>query len=108
METKKSTCSEEESASLNARIMNVVSGVSGVAKVTKCIVTDTVSASAEIKRGYDVELRLAVEYGSSIPGIHEQIKRMVSENIRPTTDLEIQSLSLCVEDIQGLPYECRR
>ncbi len=108
METRKPTCFEEESASLNARIMNVVSEVPGVAKVTKCIVTDTVSASAEIKQGYDVELRLAVEYRSSIPDIHEQIKRMLSENIWPTTDLEIQNLSLCVEDVQRLPYECRR
>jgi len=108
METKKPIYSEKESASLNVRIMNVVSEIPGVAKVTKCIVTDTVSVPAEIKRGYDLELRLAVEYGSSIPDIHEQIKRTLSENIRATTDLEIQNLSLCVEDVQGLPYECRR
>lgn len=97
---------EESKGSFDAEILNAVLSVPGVSEVTKCAASNiNASSPSQDKSEYDLELRLAVEYGSSIPAIHKDIRKRLKEDVQAVTGLEVKKLNLCIEDIHGIPYE---
>ena len=94
-------------------ITNAVLGVPGVAEITGCTKNNLpLEASSEDKSESlpecDLDLRLTVEYGSSIPAILENIQKKLKEDVRAATGLEVRNLNLCIEDIHHIPRKCNQ
>ncbi len=106
MQKNEPVCPGKSNESFNAEILNAVLSVPGVAKVTKCTATNaTVSPPSKDKSEYDLELRLAIEYGSSIPAVHENIRKRLREDIQAATGLQVKKLDLCIDGIYNLLNE---
>lgn len=106
MDKNESVFQDESKESFDAAVLNAVMGVPGVAKVTKCATTSRkCSSSCLDEPGYDLELGLAIEYGSSIPEIHENIQKKIREDIEAAADFEVKKINLCIEDICHVPKD---
>jgi len=89
-------------------ITNAVLGVPGVAEITgyskNNLPLESLSEDkSENMPECDLDLRLTVEYGSSIPAILENIQKKLKEDVRGATGLEVRNLNLCIEDIHHIP-----
>ena len=105
MEKNQPHCQEEAGISFDNEILNAISAVPGVAEVIRCVAKDIGQSSAQQKQEYDIELGLAIEYKSSIPDIHKDIMKTLEEDVRASTGMRARSVSLCIEDVHGLPCE---
>jgi uncharacterized alkaline shock family protein YloU len=109
MRKKGSVFREESDKPFDAAIINAVLSVPGVAGVTRCTKSNlSVLSLSEDKSECGLELSLAVEYGSSIPAIHENIQRKLKEDVQTVTGLEVKKLSLYIEGIQHKTRECKQ
>ncbi len=94
----------------DSAVANAVLGVPGVAEIKGCTLNDLpIESGSDEKTGdvteCDLDLRLSIEYGSSIPAILENIQKKLREDIKAATGLEVRNLCLCVEDIHHIPRE---
>lgn len=105
MSRDESVVEKENKESFDTVIMNAVLSVPGVTEVMKCSMTNFAASSLPGERECELELHLAVEYGSSIPSIHENIQTRLKEDVQVATGLEVKKLNLCIEDIYCIPRE---
>jgi len=106
MDKDESVFRDENKESFDAAVLDAVKSVPGVAKVTKCATSSHDCASlCSDEPGYDLELGLAIEYGSSIPEIHESIQKKIREDIQTTAGFEVRKINLCIEDICHVPKD---
>lgn len=105
MEKNRPHCEKEDKTSFDNEILDAILAIPGVAEVTRCVAKDAGLSSTQEEQEYDIELGLAIEYKSSIPDIHRDIVKRLEEDVQASTGMRARSVSLCIEDIHGLPCE---
>lgn len=106
MRKEKSVSKEGSNELFDSAILDAVLSVPGVVEVTQCTTTKLAAeASSKETSQRDLELGVAVEYGSSIPTILESIQRKLKEEVRSAIGLEVKKLDLCIQDIRQMPCE---
>lgn len=105
MNSDESVSGASTKESVDAAILSVVASTPGVAEVMKCCINSGASVASGGKRECELELHLAVEYGSSIPAIRDSIQAKLEEDVQAATGFEVKSLDLIIEDVRCMPHE---